>query len=69
MIPKFVARSGTTLFNMSNVTTVLWGMMADVIIFGGKFYPLYLGAFFFKLCGVALFSMKKPIHKNEENEN
>ena len=56
LIPFFVTKSGATLLNISNVTTVLWGMLFDMTIFGQPFYILYLCAFCLEIFGIILFS-------------
>lgn len=56
IIPYFVQRSGATLLNISNVTTVIWSMISDIIFFKKPFYYLYLLAFCFEICGVIIFS-------------
>ena len=33
--PYFIKRSGATLLNLSNVTTVLWSMASDILFFDG----------------------------------
>ena len=68
LIPTYVRRSGATLFNISNVTTVIWSMLSDILIFNGKFYPLYLCAFTLEMMGVVLFTLQKPITKEEREE-
>lgn len=60
-IPFFVQRSGATLLNISNVTTVVWSMLSDTLFFGSKFQILYVVAFFLEIIGVIIFSVEKPI--------
>ena len=57
MIVVFIQRSGATLLNISNVTTVIWGMLSDIILFEKPFYVLYVIAFCFEITGVIIFSM------------
>ena len=63
VIPFFVTRSGATLLNPSNVTTILWSMLFDIVLFGSPFYPLSLCAFCFELTGIIIFSLKMPQRK------
>lgn len=35
IIPFYVVRSGATLLNLSNVTTIVWSMLSDILLFGG----------------------------------
>ena len=65
LIPFFVTRSGATLLNISNVTTVLWGMLYDMTIFGKPFYILYVCAFCLEMFGIVIFSHEKPLKKGE----
>eukprot|EP00355_Strombidium_rassoulzadegani_P002601 CAMPEP_0168610310 /NCGR_PEP_ID=MMETSP0449_2-20121227/1713_1 /TAXON_ID=1082188 /ORGANISM="Strombidium rassoulzadegani, Strain ras09" /LENGTH=301 /DNA_ID=CAMNT_0008650595 /DNA_START=375 /DNA_END=1277 /DNA_ORIENTATION=+ len=65
LIPLYISRCGATLFNLSNVTTVIWGMLSDLILFKKAFYPFYIIAFVLEIMGVALFSLKKPRKKGE----
>jgi len=37
IIPFFIARSGATLLNLSNVTTIVWSMLSDILLFNGSF--------------------------------
>mmetsp|Transcript_24696 Transcript_24696/g.38432 ORF Transcript_24696/g.38432 Transcript_24696/m.38432 type:complete len:98 (+) Transcript_24696:953-1246(+) len=60
LIPFFIRRSGATLLNISNVTTVIWSMLSDILLFGKEFQWMYVAAFFFELCGVIVFSMRQP---------
>jgi drug/metabolite transporter (DMT)-like permease len=60
IIPYFIQRSGATLLNISNVTTVIWGMLSDILFFGKSFYILYCVAFCFEMTGVVIFSTTKP---------
>jgi drug/metabolite transporter (DMT)-like permease len=67
IIPYFIQRSGATLLNISNVTTVIWGMLSDIIFFGKPFYILYCVAFCFEITGVIIFSMEKPEYISKEH--
>ena len=43
VIPFFVRRSGATLLNISNLTTIIWSMLSDIFLFGRPFVNiLYL---------------------------
>lgn len=33
IIPFYVARSGATLLNLSNVTTIIWSMLFDIMLY------------------------------------
>ena len=68
LIPFYIARSGATLLNLNNVTTILWSMLSDIFLFGGQFYPLYLAAFFVELGGILLFSLAKPEMRVEQRK-
>jgi solute carrier family 35 protein F1/2 len=59
-IPLYIAKCGATLFNLSNVTTVLWGMLCDIVLFQKDFYWLYTLAFALEMVGVLLFSSREP---------
>lgn len=66
IIPYFVQRSGATLLNISNVTTIIWSMLSDILLFGEKFYPLYVVAFTLELTGVVIFSLRRPRSQDDE---
>lgn len=68
LIPVYISKSGATLFNLSNVTTVLWGMLGDILVFHKEFYPLYLLAFFFEITGVLVFSLNKPVKPTDVSQ-
>ena len=63
VIPFYVARSGATLLNLSNVTTIIWSMLFDILLFGRPFYPLCLVGFCIELAAIVIFSTKKPEKK------
>ena len=67
LIPVFVARSGATLMNISNVTAVLWGMLFDMAIFSKRFYPLNVLAFFMEILGMVIFSIDDPVYGNQRD--
>jgi len=69
IIPFFVTRSGATLLNLSNVTTIVWSMLGDILLYDGHFYPLCLLSFAIELTAVILFSMKKTERKESESED
>ena len=56
VIPFFIQRSGATLLNLSNVTTIVWSMLSDIFLYGGQFYPLCLVAFVVEMAGIVVFS-------------
>ena len=56
IIPFYVTRSGATLLNLSNVTTVLWSMLFDILLFKGKFYWMNALAFAIEICAIILYS-------------
>jgi len=37
IIPWFIKRYGATLFNISNLTSILWSMLSDICLFGRPF--------------------------------
>lgn len=37
IIPWFIKRYGATLFNISNLTTILWSMLSDILLFDRPF--------------------------------
>ena len=63
IIPFYVTRSGATLLNLSNVTTIIWSMLSDIMLFQGQFYPLCLAAFALEIVGIVIFSTVKPVKK------
>ena len=56
IIPFYITRSGATLLNLSNVTTVLWSMLFDIILFEGHFYVLNAVAFTIEIFAIVLYS-------------
>ena len=56
IIPFYITRSGATLLNLSNVTTVLWSMLFDTVLFGGKIYWLYAVAFAIEITAIIIYS-------------
>jgi hypothetical protein len=66
IIPFYVTRSGATLLNLSNVTTIIWSMLSDILLFQGQFYPLCLAAFALEIVGIVIFSTVKPKKKVRE---
>jgi len=40
IIPWFIKRYGATLFNISNLTSILWSMLSDICLFGRPFVRL-----------------------------
>lgn len=61
IIPFYVARSGATLLNLSNVTTIIWSMLFDIILFESPFYPLCLLGFTVELVAIVIFSLREPV--------
>ena len=66
IIPFYVSRSGATLLNLSNVTTIIWSMLFDIALFGSPFYPLCLLGFAVELGAVVLFSTQEPLKFSKE---
>lgn len=60
IIPIYVKKSGATLLNLSNRTTILWSMIIDITLFGKSFHWLYLIAFIFEIAAVWLYSTRSP---------
>ena len=60
-IPFYIARSGATLLNLSDTTTIIWSMLFDILLYESEFYPLALVAFIIELSGIVIFSVNKPI--------
>ena len=56
IIPFYVTRSGATLLNLSNVTTVLWSMLFDILLFDGRFYWMNALAFSIEIIAIVLYS-------------
>ncbi len=61
IIPFYVTKSGATLLNLSNVTTIIWSMLVDIFLYGTPFYPLCLCAFVVEIVGIVIYSLKEPI--------
>ena len=68
IIPFYVTKSGATLLNLNNVTTVLWSMLFDILLFDSAFYPLPLVAFSIEVAAIVVFSLKEPLKKKESAE-
>ena len=66
IVPFYVARSGATLLNLSNVTTIIWSMLFDIVLFGKPFYPVCLLGFCIELCAIIVFSLKSPSKKSAQ---
>jgi|LakMenE01Jun11ns_1017448.scaffolds.fasta_scaffold8760704_2 hypothetical protein len=60
-IPFYISRSGATLLNLSDTTTIIWSMLFDILLYKSEFYSLALVAFIIELTGIVIFSLKKPI--------
>ena len=56
IIPFYITRSGATLLNLSNVTTVLWSMLFDILLFNGQIYWLYGVAFVIEITAIIIYS-------------
>ena len=56
IIPFYITRSGATLLNLSNVTTVLWSMLFDTMLFDGKVYWMNALAFVIEIAAIILYS-------------
>ena len=56
IIPFYITRSGATLLNLSNVTTVLWSMLFDVMLFDGKVYWMNILAFTIEISAIIIYS-------------
>ena len=68
IIPFYIRRSGATLLNISNVTTIIWSMISDIFLFNSKFYLMYVGAFVMDLIGILIYSIHAPIKKADSDE-
>ena len=60
IIPFYVTRSGATLLNLSNVTTIIWSMLFDILLYGSPFYPVCLLGFVIELVAIIIFSQREP---------
>jgi hypothetical protein len=47
IIPWFIKRYGATLFNMSNLTSIIWSMISDICLFGRPFVSVFESKFWF----------------------
>ena len=56
IIPFYIKTSGATLLNLSNVTTVLWSMLFDTLLFNGQIYWLYAVAFTVEIIAIIIYS-------------
>ena len=68
IIPFYITRSGATLLNLSNVTTIIWSMLFDIVLYNSSFYPICLLAFVIELVAIIIFSTKEPEKKLVEEE-
>ena len=78
IIPYFVKRAGATLLNISNLTTILWSMVSDIVIFGTPFvipfefnclqYWMYFCGFIVEIIAISIYSYKSPIYRKKEPE-
>ena len=60
IIPFYVTRSGATLLNLSNVTTIIWSMLFDILLYGSPFYPVCLLGFVIEVVAIVIFSTREP---------
>ena len=67
VIPFYVSRSGATLLNLSDTTTIIWSMLFDCLLYNQKFRCLPPLAFVIEVTGIMIFSMKKPVKPSDEN--
>ena len=67
IIPFYVSRSGATLLNLSNVTTIIWSMLFDIALYGGQFYLLCLIGFTIEVAAIVIFSTKEPLKPKESD--
>ena len=67
IIPFYITRSGATLLSLSNMTTIIWSMLFDIVLYESSFYPLCLLAFIIELVAIIVFSTKEP-KKNLEDD-
>lgn len=37
LVPQFIKKYGATLFNISNLTTIIWSMLSDILLFKRPF--------------------------------
>lgn len=60
IIPFYVTRSGATLLNLSDTTTIVWSMLCDRLLYGLPFHWLPPVAFVLEVAGIVIFSLQKP---------
>lgn len=60
LIPFYVSRSGATLLNLSDTTTIVWSMLFDCLLFDQSFRWLPALAFVLEVTGICIFSLKEP---------
>ena len=68
-IPYFLSRAGATLMNIGNLTTSVWSMLFDIVLFNGQFKWFYLVGFAFQILAIVLFSLKDPLQKFPDGQN
>lgn len=68
-IPYFLARAGATLMNIGNLTTSVWSMLFDIILFNGQFKWFYLVGFMFQILSIILFSLRDPLKRVDEQHH
>ena len=69
IIPFYVTRSGATLLNLSNVTTIIWSMLFDIMLYGSPFYPVCLLGFVIELAAIIIFSTRDPTYDSKLSED
>ena len=55
-IPFYVAKSGATLLNLSDTTTIIWSMLFDYLLYAQPFRWLPLIAFVIEVIGIVIFN-------------
>ena len=51
------------MLNLSNVTTIVWSMLFDIVLYESSFYPICLLAFIIELVAIIVFSTREPKKK------
>ena len=60
VIPFYVSRSGATLLNLSDTTTIVWSMLFDCLLYQQSFRWLPAVAFILEVAGIVIFSLQEP---------
>ena len=58
--PWFIDRSGAALLSISNLTTAIWSMLADILLFQKSFRWAYAIAFTIEIGAILLFCLSEP---------